>query len=82
MSKYHTVEEWLGEDNTLGRDIWEKKYRYKNETFTEWVDRVSGGDPEVAEVIEDKKFLFGGRTLANRGTDKKGRLNFSRRDAM
>ena len=72
MSKYHTVEEWLGKDNALGRDIWEKKYRYKNETFTEWVDRVSGGDPEVAELIEDKKFLFGGRTLANRGTDKKG----------
>ena len=72
MSKYHTVEEWLGKDNTLGRDIWEKKYRYKNETFTEWVDRVSGGDEKVAKLIEDKKFLFGGRILSNRGLDKYG----------
>ena len=72
MSKYQTVEEWLGKENQLGRDIWEKKYRYNNESFPEWIDRVSGGDSEVAELIEDKKFLFGGRTLANRGTGKKG----------
>lgn len=26
-----TVENWL--DSQLGRDIWEKKYRYNNETF-------------------------------------------------
>ena len=25
------VEEWLGSDNKLGIDIWNKKYRYKNE---------------------------------------------------
>ena len=72
MAKYHTVEEWLGKDNALGRDIWEKKYRYKNETFPEWVDRVSGGDENVAKLIEDKKFLFGGRILSNRGLDKYG----------
>lgn len=31
-----TVEEWLGKDNKLGQDIWEKKYRYNNESFDEW----------------------------------------------
>ena len=72
MSKYQTVEEWLGKDNALGIDIWTKKYQYNNESFPEWLERVSGGDDEVAKLIEDKKFLFGGRTLANRGTGKKG----------
>ena len=72
MSKYQTVEEWLGEDNQLGVDIFNKKYRYKNEAFPEWLERVSGGDKDVAELIEDKKFLFGGRILSNRGLDKRG----------
>ncbi len=67
-----TVQEWLGEDNQLGIDIWEKKYRYENETFDEWIDRVSGGNRDIAELIKQKKFLFGGRILSNRGLDKKG----------
>lgn len=67
-----TVEEWLGEDNQLGIDIWHKKYRYQNETFDEWVNRVSGGDEEVKRIIMERKFLFGGRTLSNRGTGKHG----------
>jgi len=67
-----TVQEWLGSDNQLGIDIWERKYRYQNESFDEWLDRVSGGDLELREIIQDKKFLFGGRTLANRNTGKKG----------
>lgn len=66
-----TIQEWLG-DNQLGIDIWTKKYRYNNETFDEWLDRVSGGDEDVRRLIEEKKFLFGGRTLFNRGTGKKG----------
>lgn len=66
------VRDWLGEDNTLGIDIWEKKYRYKDESFDEWLERVSGGNWNVAEMIKDKKFLFGGRILSNRGLDKKG----------
>lgn len=61
------VQDWLGNDNQLGIDIWEKKYRFKNESFDEWLDRVSGGDPEVLQLIKDKKFLFGGRILASRG---------------
>lgn len=66
------VKEWLGEDNTLGIDIWERKYRHKNESFDEWVDRISGKDEEVKKLIIQKKFLFGGRVLANRGTDTSG----------
>lgn len=68
-----TVEEWLGKDNTLGKDIWEKKYRYKNESFDEWVERVSGGYQDAAELIKKKRFLFGGRILAGRGTQFDGR---------
>lgn len=68
-----TVQEWLGKDNKLGTDIWEKKYRQNNETFDEWLDRVSAGDEAVKELILQKKFLFGGRILSNRGMEKKGR---------
>lgn len=60
------VKEWLGESNQLGLDIWEKKYRYENETFEEWLDRVSGGNQSIRTLIKEKKFLFGGRILANR----------------
>lgn len=73
-----TLEEWLGKDNVLGADIWQKKYRYNNETLDEWFDRVSGGNKAVKQLIKDKKFLFGGRILANRGTQKDGRkISFS-----
>ena len=68
-----TVQEWLGNENQLGQDIWEKKYRYENETFDEWINRVSGGNSEIANLIKEKKFLFGGRILANRGLENKGR---------
>lgn len=67
-----TVQEWLGKENKLGIDIWEKKYRYQNETFEQWLDRVSGGDEDVKRLIKDKKFLFGGRILSNRGLNKHG----------
>ena len=60
------VKEWLGSDNQLGIDIWEKKYRYEHESFEEWLDRVSGGNNQIRELIKQKKFLFGGRILANR----------------
>lgn len=65
--------EWLGEDNQLGIDIWQKKYCYDGETFDEWVNRVSGGNEEIARYIKEKKFLFGGRILSNRGLNKEGR---------
>ena len=61
------VEQWLGKDNKLGVDIWQRKYRKGNETFDEWLDRVSGGDRRVRDAIKSKRFLFGGRILSNRG---------------
>lgn len=67
------LEEWLGEENQIGIDIWEKKYRYNNESFDEWIDRVSGGDEDVKQLILSKKFLFAGRILSNRGTQNDGR---------
>ena len=67
------VEEWLGKDNQLGIDIWNRKYRNGEETFDEWLDRVSAGDEQVKELIRAKKFLFGGRILANRGLESQGR---------
>lgn len=70
-----TEQEWLN-DNQLSLDIWHKKYQNEDETFEEWLDRVSGGVSEVKELIRSKKFLFGGRILANRGV--KGRkLSYS-----
>ena len=66
------VEQWLGKDNKLGVDIFNRKYRKGNETFEQWLDRVSGGDDAVRAAIKSKRFLFGGRILSNRGiTDTK-----------
>ena len=66
-----TVNEWLGKNNTIGLDIWKNKYQWNNETFDEWLDRVSGGDNELKELIAERKIMLGGRTLANRETDNK-----------
>ncbi|MCI1723126.1 MAG: adenosylcobalamin-dependent ribonucleoside-diphosphate reductase [Lachnospiraceae bacterium] len=65
-------QEWLGKDNQLGIDIWTKKYRYDGENFEQWLDRISGGNKDLRDLIRDKKFLFGGRILSNRGLYKKG----------
>ena len=62
-----TVQDWLGADNQLGIDIWERKYRRNDETFDQWLDRVSGNDSRVRELIVKKKFIPGGRILSNRG---------------
>ena len=70
------VEDWLGKDNALGIEIWNKKYRNGDESFDAWLDRVSGGKDEVKQLILQKKFLFGGRILANRGVkDRKYTLS-------
>lgn len=67
-----TVQDWLGKDNQIGIDIWCKKYQFEDETFEEWLDRVSNGNEDVRKLIEKKKFLFGGRILSNRGLSKHG----------
>ena len=63
------IKEWLN-GNDLSLTIWEKKYQNSNETFEEWLDRVSGHNKHIRDLILQKKFLFGGRTLSNRGTNK------------
>ena len=65
--------DWLGAENQLAIDIWNKKYKYEDETFEQWLDRVSNGDEEVKRLIIEQKFLFGGRILANRGLQKFGK---------
>lgn len=66
------IREWLGEDNQIGYDIWTKKYQHEDESFEEWLDRISGGNEELRKLIKQKKFLFGGRVLANRGIPNTG----------
>ena len=66
------VQEWLGKDNQLGIDIWQRKYQHNGETFDQWLDRISAGDNELRDLIISKKFLFGGRILSNRGLNKEG----------
>ncbi|MCM4101100.1 hypothetical protein ND433_12640 [Clostridioides difficile] len=61
------------EMNEMQNAIWSNKYRNNNETFNEWLNRVSNGDKEVRRLIQEKKFLFGGRILANRGLQNDGR---------
>ncbi len=57
----------------LQRDIYEKKYRFNNEGFENFLDRVSGGNNYIKKAIKDKKFMPAGRILAGRGLDKLGR---------
>ncbi len=63
--------QWL--NTQIGKDIWEKKYRYNNETLDEWFVRVSGGNNKIKELMVAKKFLPAGRILSNRGLYKLGR---------
>ena len=72
-----TVEDWLGRENQLGIDIWNKKYRYNGESFVEWLQRVSGGNASVKQMIIEKKFLFGGRILAMRGVNDGTKASYS-----
>lgn len=51
----------------LALTIWNKKYRYNEESFEEWLSRVSNNNPVIKHLIRKKKFIFGGRTLSNRG---------------
>lgn len=59
--------------NDLQRDIYEKKYRYKGETFEGFLNRVSGGNEAIEKAIRDKKFMPAGRILAGRGLHKEGK---------
>lgn len=66
-----TVEEWL-DNEELPITIWKNKYQNNEESFEEWLDRVSGKNEKVKQLIREKKFIFAGRILSNRGiTDRK-----------
>ena len=67
------IQTWLGPENKLGIDIWEKKYKYDGETFEAWLNRISNGDNQLKEMIFNKEFIFAGRILSNRGLSKLGR---------
>lgn len=69
------INEWLN-GNKLSLDIWNKKYRNEDESFEEFLDRICVGQENIKELIRSKKFIFGGRILANRGIkNKKGSLS-------
>lgn len=64
------VRDWLHTE--LGMNIWRGKYQKNDETFADWLNRISNGNEDVKNLIIQKKFLFGGRILSNRGiTDHK-----------
>ena len=65
--------EWLNQSD-LGYDIWDKKYRYNNESFDEFVSRICRKDEKLMQLVYERKFLFGGRALANRRTNKRGSM--------
>ena len=68
--EYENIKNW--EMDELQNAIWSSKYQYNNENFDEWVKRVSGGNKKIGKLIKEKKFLFAGRILANRGLPKHG----------
>ena len=45
------IEDWLGEDNQLGIDIWHKKYQRNGETFDQWLDRGSINNEYIRNLI-------------------------------
>lgn len=57
----------------LQKDIYERKYRLKGESFDEFLTRVSGKNKRIKKFIRDKKILPAGRILAGRGLDEHGR---------
>lgn len=53
------------------------KYLLDGENFNDWIKRVSQGNTKIEKLIRDKKFLFAGRILANRGLIKEKKLTYS-----
>jgi len=65
------ISKWL--ETQLQRDIWSKKYRNGDETFDQWLDRVSNSNPKIKDLIVNKQFLPAGRILANKGLQDIGK---------
>lgn len=70
-----TPEEWLGKENELGVEICKKKYICNDESFTEMVERICGGNEAAKKLILERKFLPGGRTITNRGRNNTASLS-------
>lgn len=65
------IEQW--EMTELQSAIWAKKYSFKGEeTFPEWLTRVTNHNKRLRNRVLNRQFLFGGRILANRGLPDKG----------
>ena len=62
--------EWLKAEMPL--DIYQRKYQFKNESFSETIDRIAGGNETIRKEIKNKNFLPAGRIIANRGLSDKG----------
>lgn len=70
-----TIENWAY--GALGKSIWEKKYRQGDESFSEWLDRVSFGIPEMRKLIAEKRFIPGGRILSNLNDKTTRKITYS-----
>lgn len=69
------LNEWIS--TKIGQDIWKNKYQNGNESFDNFIKRVSGGNKEIAQAIMDKTFVPAGRILANRGLGKEKKVTYS-----
>lgn len=73
-----SVAEWLDTNDQMCIDIVDRKYLLgedilgHKETIDEMLDRVSGGNIKAKELMEKRKFIPGGRIIANRGLQKHG----------
>ena len=73
-----SIAEWLDTDDQMCIDIVDRKYLLgedilgHKETIDEMLDRVSGGNIKARELMEKRKFIPGGRIIANRGLQKHG----------
>lgn len=59
--------------NEFQMKIFKDKYQFENESFDEFFKRVSNGNEKIEKLMREKKFLFAGRILANRGLHKFGK---------
>ena len=74
------IEEWLDTNDQMCKDIVCRKYLIEKEllkrgypeTVDELLDRVSGGNEAARELMVKRRFLPGGRIIANRGLSKYG----------
>lgn len=79
-----TIAEWLQTNDQMCIDIVKRKYLLDEdilghkETIDELLDRVSGGNKKARNLMAKRKFIPGGRIIANRGVQKYGvRVTYS-----